>query len=67
MFTNREGLWGAESADEWERLCSDKNVAFIQRFQADRLFDEAVPNDVDEFGRTWLEFTFGPDRLKQWA
>jgi hypothetical protein len=67
MFTNRQGVWQADSAVEWERLCSQKNVRFMQRFQADKLFDEAFPAEVDEFGKTMLEFTFGPERMKQWG
>jgi hypothetical protein len=67
MFTNRQGVWEADSAVTWEKLCSEKNVGFMQRFEAEKLFNEAFPADVDEFGKTMLEITFGRERMERWS
>ena len=66
MYTNRSGLWNAASATEWEKLCLGKNVAFLQRFECARLFDEAEPADIDEFGTAILDMTFNGELLEKW-
>jgi hypothetical protein len=67
MFTNGQGIWDAKSASGWEKLWSKGNANFIQRFEAERLFIETRPADIDEFGKFMLEITFGSDKMKQWA
>ena len=66
MYTNRSGLWNAASATEWEKQCSAKNVAFLQRFECARLLDEAKPAEIDEFGTAMLDMTFDPELLEKW-
>ena len=66
MYTNRSGLWDATSAAEWENRCSDRNVAFLQRFECAKLFDEAEPADIDEFGTTMMDMTFNEELLEKW-
>lgn len=66
MYTNRNGLWNAASATEWEKQCLEKNVAFLQRFECARLLDEAEPADVDEFGTAILDMTFNGELLEKW-
>lgn len=66
MYTNRSGLWNAASATEWEKQCLARNVAFLQRFECARLFDEAEPADIDEFGTAILDMTFNGELLHKW-
>ncbi|MCJ1439434.1 hypothetical protein MMC27_008828 [Xylographa pallens] len=66
MYTNRSGLWDAASATEWEKQCLERNVAFLQRFECARLFDEAEPADIDEFGTAMLDMTFNGELLEKW-
>ena len=66
MYTNRSGLWNAASATEWEKQCLGRNVAFLQRFGCARLFDDAEPADIDEFGTAMLDITFNGELLEKW-
>ncbi|KAJ9653013.1 hypothetical protein H2198_007760 [Neophaeococcomyces mojaviensis] len=66
MFTSRQGLWDARTATTWHQICSDSDVRFMQRFDTERLFHEAAPDEVDDFGKMILEITFGKDRIKEW-
>ncbi|PVH98357.1 hypothetical protein DM02DRAFT_596084 [Periconia macrospinosa] len=66
MYTNRTGLWGAESATEWEKQCLDRDAAFMQRFESVKLFDDMEPADVDEFGTAMLSMTVHRDLLEKW-
>ncbi|RYP43196.1 hypothetical protein DL768_010048 [Monosporascus sp. mg162] len=66
MYTNRSGLWNAASATEWEKQCLGRNVAFLQRFECARLFDDAEPADIDEFGTVMLDMTFNEELLEKW-
>jgi hypothetical protein len=66
MYTNRSGLWNAASATEWEKQCLRGNVAFLQRFECARLFDDAEPGDIDEFGTAMLDMTFNGELLEKW-
>jgi len=66
MYTNRSGLWNASSATEWEKQCLGRNVAFLQRFECARLFDDAEPADIDEFGTAMLDMTFNGELLEKW-
>jgi hypothetical protein len=58
MYTNRSGPWDAASATEWEKLCSEKNVALLRRFECVSLLDEAEIGDMDEFGMAMLDMTY---------
>jgi hypothetical protein len=66
MYTNRSGLWNAESATEWDEQCLGKDVAFMQRFECSRLFEDAEIADVDEFGMAMLDMTFNGELLDNW-
>lgn len=67
MFTTRRGVWEAESAWAWEKLCSEVNVGLMQVAEADKLFTEVAPENVDDFTMLILQATFGEERLKQWG
>ncbi|KAF2256873.1 hypothetical protein BU26DRAFT_513630 [Trematosphaeria pertusa] len=66
MYTNRSGLWNAASATEWEKQCLGRNVVFLQRFECARLFDDAEPADIDEFGTAILDMTCHRELLEKW-
>ncbi|KAL8898085.1 MAG: hypothetical protein Q9207_006879 [Kuettlingeria erythrocarpa] len=66
MYTNRSGLWNAATATEWEKQCSGKNAAFLQRFGCARLFDDAEPADIDEFGQAMLDMSCNGESLEKW-
>ncbi|KAI1843409.1 hypothetical protein JX266_010406 [Neoarthrinium moseri] len=67
--TLRRGLWDAGSAYAWSRLALDGGVRsplFMQSMSSDRLFAEAAPEDVDEFGIVLLGIHFDDDRIERW-
>ncbi|KAN0090010.1 hypothetical protein V8E51_018589 [Hyaloscypha variabilis] len=66
MYTNHSCLWNAASATEWEKQCLGSNLAFLQRFECDRLLDDAEPADIDEFGMAMLDMTFSRESLEKW-
>lgn len=66
MYTNRAGLWNAASAFDWDRRCSEGGVAFLQRQECGKLFDNAEPADIDEFGTAILNLSCHIDLLQQW-
>ena len=67
MYTNRNGLWDAVSATEWEKRClGSGNPAFLQRFNCSRLFNDAQPADIDEFGTVLMDMTFDEELLEKW-
>ncbi|KAJ4303208.1 hypothetical protein N0V90_002101 [Kalmusia sp. IMI 367209] len=65
MFTTREGLWTANSASLWAKLCMDRDVRFLGRTHAECLFMVA-PEEVDEFAKFMLEAIFGKERSMNW-
>lgn len=67
MFTTRQGVWEAQSAVAWEKLCSEVNVGFIQRAEAYKLFAEATPDEVNDFSKYILEITFGIENMERWG
>lgn len=64
-LTTREGLWDAEGAHAWSKLCIEKDVRFVGRFRGEWLFS-VPPTEVDEFAKMMLEITFGRDRMAHW-
>ena len=67
MFTTRKGVWEAQSALVWEKLCSEVHVGFMQVSVADKLFTEFGAEDVDEFTTLVLQAVFGEERMERWA
>jgi hypothetical protein len=51
MFTTREGLWQANSAEEWWEKCWQKDVLFCHSLETHtQLIKKARPEEVDDFG-----------------
>ncbi|RFU33069.1 hypothetical protein B7463_g3262, partial [Scytalidium lignicola] len=67
MFTTRQGVWEAQSALAWEKLCSEVDVGLTQLAEADKLFTEVAPGDVNDFTKLILEVTFGTERMERWG
>ena len=67
MFTTHSGIWEAQSATAWEKLCSEVDVGLMQVADTDKLFTEVAPRDVDEFTVFVLQATFGEERMKRWG
>lgn len=67
MITTRQGVWEAQSAVVWEKLCSDVEVGLLQMCDVDKLFTQATPEDVDDFAKAILETAFGVDRMERWG
>ncbi|KAF2666298.1 hypothetical protein BT63DRAFT_458656 [Microthyrium microscopicum] len=67
VFTTRKGVWDAQSAPAWEKLCSEVNVGLIPLGEADKLFTDAAPEDVDRFAKVFMEASFGADRMERWG
>ncbi|KAF1992782.1 hypothetical protein P154DRAFT_478573, partial [Amniculicola lignicola CBS 123094] len=65
MFTTREGLWSANTASLWAKMCTDQDVRFVGRTHAECLFMVA-PEEVDEFAKFMLESIFGKERSSNW-
>ena len=67
VITTRQGVWEAQSARAWEKLCSEVNIGLMQVAETDKLFSEAAPEDVDDFTMLILQATFGEERLERWG
>jgi hypothetical protein len=67
MFTTRQGVWEAQSAVAWEKLCSERPVGLMHVAEADRLFTEAAAEEVNEFTKVVLEITFGKESMERWG
>lgn len=66
-FTTRKGVWEAQSAVAWEKICSEVNVGLMHMEDADKLFLETAPEDVNDFAKEVLEVTYGIERLERWG
>ena len=66
MVTTRQGIWSAKGSQAWEKLCTEKDVGFLRRFEIERLFLEARPQDVDEFTQVMMEITYGSEPFERW-
>ncbi|KAF8856289.1 hypothetical protein BDZ45DRAFT_654346 [Acephala macrosclerotiorum] len=67
MFSTRKEVWEASSAVAWEKLCSEVHVGLMQMADAERLFGEVNPKEVNEFTKVLLEVCFGRERMERWG
>lgn len=67
MFTTRINVWEVPSAMAWEKLCSEVHIGLMQMAEADRVFTEVAPEEVNEFTKVVLDITFGRERLERWG
>jgi hypothetical protein len=66
LFTSRLGVWEAQSATDWKSITSKGDVGLVEMSQADKLFAQASPDEVNEFTKLSLALTFGYERTKKW-
>ena len=66
MLTTRRGVWDAQTALAWEKLCLEWNIGLMQVTETDKLFTEVTPEDVDDFAKAVLEIAFGVERMERW-
>ncbi|KAE9367159.1 hypothetical protein N431DRAFT_418294 [Stipitochalara longipes BDJ] len=67
MVTTRQGIWEAQSSVAWEKLCLEVDVGLMQMAEAERLFTDFAPNEIDEFTKVALEVAFGKERMERWG
>lgn len=67
MFTTRKGAWEAKSAVTWEKMCSEVSVGLMHMAEADRLFTEVGPDEVNEFTKVILGLIFGLEKMERWG
>ncbi|TVY18544.1 Transcription factor gsfR2 [Lachnellula arida] len=67
MVTTRQGVWEAQSSVAWEKMCLEVDVGLMQMAEANRLFTDFAPNDIDEFTKAALEVAFGKERMERWG
>ena len=66
-FTSRSGLWDATSPYKWLEVSRFGGETSIESLRCGRLFEEARPNDVDDFTTAVLMVSHGKERLERWA
>jgi hypothetical protein len=66
MFTTRRGVWEASSGPAWKKLCANVDIGLTQFTEADELFANLAPSEVDDFTKVVLETTFGVERIQKW-
>ncbi|RAO68462.1 uncharacterized protein BHQ10_004474 [Talaromyces amestolkiae] len=67
VITTGLGIWEASSAETWSRLCLETRLGILRMSEAERLFVEAAPEEVDDYMKVFLEATFGKDRMERWV
>lgn len=65
-ITTRQGIWAARTAAEWGSLCARESVRMVKMKEADRLFEEVMPEEVDEFTKVVMEVVYGTQRMETW-
>ncbi|KAF7589354.1 hypothetical protein BBP40_004434 [Aspergillus hancockii] len=66
-FTARAGLWEASSAQSWVAACQQQDVLFLSVVDANRLFLQVRPNEVDGFMHFILTVICGLDAVVTWV
>lgn len=67
MFTTRRGVWEAESAFAWTKMCAERSVGFMHRNDTERVLVEETPGEVDQFGLAVMELDFGLEKIQRWG
>lgn len=68
IFSVRQGVWEAQSARAWVKLCSEVNVGMIQLEDVDGLFSQKdALVDINDFAKVFFEAVFGVDRMERWG
>ncbi|KAH7110664.1 hypothetical protein B0J13DRAFT_499735 [Dactylonectria estremocensis] len=55
LVTTRKGVWDAETAFAWTKLCAERSVGFVHRNETERLMSETKADEVDsKMARRWI-------------
>ncbi|KAJ4251546.1 hypothetical protein NW762_011536 [Fusarium torreyae] len=65
-ITTRKGLWEAESAFVWTKMCAESNIGFMCRNDHEKMIAEMSADEVDPFALCIMELDIGPDRMARW-
>ena len=66
MFTTRKGVWEAQSAAEWEKICSEVNVGLMQMTDVSKIMARASPDEVNDFTKDVIGITCGEESMRAW-
>lgn len=67
MFTGRRGLWEAESAKTWFKLCDKQSPLLVSALQPDSLISKYAATEFDSFAILYWTFIVGPDKIQWWT
>jgi hypothetical protein len=65
-ITTRKGIWTADSAFSWTKMCADSNIGFLCRNDHEKVLAEMSYDDIDPLALCMMDLDLGPDRMKRW-
>lgn len=66
-ITAGQGMWDAPSSHVWATVLRETNIWFIEGTDAEVLFTQAMPSEVDDFTRSCMEISYGMERMERWG
>lgn len=66
-ITAGQGVWDAPSSHAWAKVLRETNIWFTEGTDAEVLFTQAMPSEVDDFTRSCMEITYGMERMERWG
>ncbi|KUL92408.1 hypothetical protein ZTR_02204 [Talaromyces verruculosus] len=66
MFTARHGLWEADSAVKWFKLCCEKPPLLVPSLQPGPLISQYPAEELDEFAKFYWTYLVGTDKIQYW-
>ncbi|KAH7144332.1 hypothetical protein B0J13DRAFT_554961 [Dactylonectria estremocensis] len=67
MFTTRRGVWEADTAFAWTKMCAERNVGFMHRNDTEKVLVGEKPGEVDHFSLAVMELDFGLEKFQRWG
>ncbi|KAH7140867.1 hypothetical protein EDB81DRAFT_724156 [Dactylonectria macrodidyma] len=67
MFTTRRGVWEADTAFAWTKMCAERNVGFMHRNDTEKVLAGEKPGEVDHFSLAIMELDFGLEKFQRWG
>ncbi|KAM5341335.1 hypothetical protein ACJ41O_014366 [Fusarium nematophilum] len=66
LVTTRKGVWEAETAFAWTRMCAERSVGFVHRNESEKVMGEMRVDEVDVFALALMEVDVGSERMERW-
>jgi len=66
MFTARHGLWEADSAVKWFKLCCEKPPLLVPSLQPGPLISQYPAEELDDFAKFYWTYLVGTDKIQCW-